>query len=93
MFRLQRRAVAFTRIRDRGGEVPDARSEHRPPPPFYPSCGLPRHIFKSLRYLRPAPKGLRRQPRGCVMRISPSRRPRKHTGRVPTEMKEYPARK
>jgi hypothetical protein len=63
MFRLQRRAVAFTRIGDRGGEVPDVRSEHRPPNPFYPSCGLPRHkrhkVFKSLRYLRPAPKALR----------------------------------
>jgi hypothetical protein len=73
MFRLQRRAVAFTRIRDGGGqEVPDVRSEHRPPNPFYPSCSLPRHrrqnVFKSLRYLRPAPKGLRRQPRAAVMR-------------------------
>jgi hypothetical protein len=34
MFRLQRRAVAFTRIRDQGGEVPDVRSEHRPPNSF-----------------------------------------------------------
>jgi hypothetical protein len=34
MFRLQRRAVAFTRTRDEGGEVPDVRSEHRPPTPF-----------------------------------------------------------
>src|SRR5215212_7635368 len=68
MFRLQRRADAFTRIRDEGGEVPDVRSEHRPPTPFYPSCGLPRHrqqnVFKSLRYLRPAPKALRGHPRG-----------------------------
>jgi hypothetical protein len=67
MFRLQRRAVAFTRIRDEGGEVPDVRSEHRPPNPFYPSGSLPRHRrhndFKSLRYLRPAPKGLTRQRR------------------------------
>jgi len=72
MFRLQRRAVAFTRIRDRGGEVPEVRNEHRPPNPFYPSCGLHRYrrhnIFKFLRYLRPAPKGLRRQPRAAVMR-------------------------
>jgi hypothetical protein len=43
MFRLQRRAVAFTRIRDGGAEVPDVRSEHRPPNPFYLSGGLPRH--------------------------------------------------
>jgi hypothetical protein len=66
MFRLQRRAVAFTRIGDRGGEVPDVRSEHRPPNPFYPSCGLPRYrrhnVFKSLS-LRPAPKALRSHPR------------------------------
>jgi hypothetical protein len=41
MFRLQRRAVTFTRIRDEGGEVPVIRSEHRPPNPFYLSCGLP----------------------------------------------------
>jgi len=55
MFRLQRRAVAFTRIRDEGGEVPDVRSEHCPPNPFYPSGGPPRHrrenVFKSLTYL------------------------------------------
>jgi hypothetical protein len=67
MFRLQRRAVAFTRTRDEGGEVPDVRSEHRPPTPFYPSCGLPRHrrhnVVKSLS-LRPAAKALRRHPRG-----------------------------
>jgi hypothetical protein len=37
----------------RGGEVPDVRSKHRPPNPFYTSCGLPRH---------------KRQPRGCVSR-------------------------
>jgi hypothetical protein len=40
MFRLHRRAVAFTRIGDKGGKVPDVRSEHRPPNPFYPSCAL-----------------------------------------------------
>jgi hypothetical protein len=41
MFRLQRRAVAFTRIRDEGGEVPDLRSEHRPPNPFCHSAAFP----------------------------------------------------
>ena len=68
MFRLQRRAVAFTRIRDRGGEVPDVRSEHRPPSPFYPSGGPPRYrrekFFKPLTYLGPGPRALRSHPRG-----------------------------
>jgi hypothetical protein len=69
MFRLQRRAVAFARIRDvEGVEVPDVRSEHRPPTPFYPSGGLPRHrrenVFKSLRCLGAEPKALRNNPRG-----------------------------
>jgi hypothetical protein len=42
MFRLQRRAVAFTRIRDGGGrEVPDVRSEHRPPNPFSHPAAFP----------------------------------------------------
>ena len=68
MFRLQRRAVAFTRIRDRGGEVPDVRSEHRPPSPFYPSGGPPRHrrhnVFKPLTHLGPEAQALRSHPRG-----------------------------
>jgi len=41
MFRLQRRAVAFTRTRDEGGEVPDLRSEHRPPNPFSHPAAFP----------------------------------------------------
>jgi hypothetical protein len=42
MFRLQRRAAAFTRIRDEGGEVPDVRSEHRPlNPPFSHPAAFP----------------------------------------------------
>jgi hypothetical protein len=36
---------------------------------------------------------VRRERRAAVMRIRPGRRPQKHTGRVPTEMKEHPARK
>jgi len=40
MFRLQRRAVAFTRVRDGGEKSLTVRNEHRPPNPFYPSCGL-----------------------------------------------------
>src|SRR5215213_6853399 len=43
MFRLQRRAVAFTRIRDEGEKSLTVRKEHRPPNAFYPSCGLLRH--------------------------------------------------
>jgi hypothetical protein len=78
MFRLQRRAVAFTRIGDRGGEVPDVRSEHRPPNPFYPSGGHPRHrrhnVFKSLTCLGPAPKALRSPPLGCLGPSIPRRR-------------------
>jgi hypothetical protein len=69
MFRLQRRAVAFTRIRDEGGqEVPDVRSEHRPPNPFYPSGDPPRYrrenVFKFLTYLGSGPKAFRSHPRG-----------------------------
>jgi hypothetical protein len=41
MFRLQRRAVAFTRIRDKGGGVPDVRREHRPPNPFSHPAAFP----------------------------------------------------
>jgi hypothetical protein len=43
MFRLQRRAVAFMRIRDvEGVEVPDIRrSEHRPPTPFSHPAAFP----------------------------------------------------
>jgi hypothetical protein len=41
MFRLQRRAVAFTRSRDEGGKVPDVRSEHRPPNPFSHPAAFP----------------------------------------------------
>jgi hypothetical protein len=64
MFRLQkRRAAALTRTRDvEGEEVPDVRSEHRPPIPFYPSGGRSRYrrenVFKSLTYLGPGPKPL-----------------------------------
>ena len=45
MFRLQkRRAASFTRTRDvEGEEVPDVRSEYRPPIPFYPSGDRPRY--------------------------------------------------
>ena len=52
MFRLQRGGRLPSReSRDvEGVEVPDVRSEHRPPIPFYPSGGLPRHrredVFK-----------------------------------------------
>jgi hypothetical protein len=69
MFRLQkRRAATFTRTRDvEGEEVPDLRSEHRPPIPFYPSGDLPRYrrenVFKSLTYLGPEPQAGRSQPR------------------------------
>jgi hypothetical protein len=41
MFRLQTRAVAFTRIRDKGGGVPDVRSEHRPPNSFSHPAAFP----------------------------------------------------
>jgi hypothetical protein len=57
MFRLQkRRAAAFTRTRDmEGEEVPDVRSEHRPPIPFYPSGDRPRYrrenVFLSLLHI------------------------------------------
>jgi hypothetical protein len=45
MFRLQRGGRPPSREpRDvEGVEVPDVRSEYRPPIPFYPSGGLPRH--------------------------------------------------
>jgi hypothetical protein len=44
VFSLQTRAVALTRIRDKGGGVPDVRSEHRPPnlfshPAAFPAIG------------------------------------------------------
>jgi hypothetical protein len=57
MFRLQkRRAAAFTRTRDvEGEEVPDVRSENRPPIPFYPSGDRPRYrrenVFLSLLHI------------------------------------------
>ena len=57
MFRLQkRRAAAFTRSRDvEGEEVPDVRSEHRPPIPFYPSSDGSRYrqenVFLSLLHI------------------------------------------
>jgi hypothetical protein len=45
MFRLQRGGRPPSReSRDvEGVEVPDVRSEHRPPVPFYPSGNLPRY--------------------------------------------------
>jgi hypothetical protein len=69
MFRLQRGGRPPSReSRDMEGvEVPDVRSEHRPPNPFYPSGDLPRYrrekFFKSLTYLGPAPKAHRSHPR------------------------------
>jgi hypothetical protein len=70
MFRLQRGGRPPSReSRDvEGEEVPDVRNEHRPPNPFYPSGGPPRHrrenVFKSLTYLGAGPKALRSHPRG-----------------------------
>jgi hypothetical protein len=60
MVRLQRRAVAFTRIRDGGGkksltfEVNTALRIHSTHPAAFPAIGS-RMFFKSLRYLRPPP--------------------------------------
>jgi hypothetical protein len=73
MFRLQSGGRPPSReSRDvEGVEVPDIRSEHRPPMPFYPSGDRPRYrrenVFKPLTYLGPGPKALRSHPRGCVM--------------------------
>jgi hypothetical protein len=71
MFRLHRRGGRPPSRESRdveGVEVPDVRSEHRPPIPFYPSGDLPRHrrenVFKSLRYLGPGPKAFRSHPHG-----------------------------
>jgi hypothetical protein len=70
MFRLQRRAVDFTRIRDKGGqksltfEVNTALRLHSPI--RRPSSQRRQNVFKSLRYLRPGAKVLRRQLRGCL---------------------------
>jgi hypothetical protein len=70
MFRLQKGGRTPSReSRDvEGVEVPDVRNEHRPPIPFYPSGGLPRHrqenVFESLRYLWAGLQALRSLPRG-----------------------------
>jgi hypothetical protein len=74
MFRLHRGGRTPSReSRDVGGvEVPDVRSEHRPPfhsthPAAFFAIGG-RMFLKSLRYLGPGPKALRSHPRGCILR-------------------------
>jgi hypothetical protein len=57
MFRLQKGGRSPSRESETGGvEVPDVRSENRPPIPFYPSGGLPRYrredVFKPLSRFR-----------------------------------------
>jgi hypothetical protein len=67
MFSLQRRAVAFTRIRDVGGqksltfEVNTALRIHSTHPAAFPATGG-RIFFKSLTYLGPWPKAIRSHP-------------------------------
>jgi hypothetical protein len=87
MFRLQRRAVAFTRIRNEGGEVPDVRSEHRPPNlPFYRSCRHRCRANLSILLIivgRETPKDrLARQPvGGCRVSVSFGHGQRRHCPR------------
>src|ERR671913_2054840 len=79
MFSLQTRAGAFTRIRDKGGGVPDVRSEHRPPNPFSHPAAFPAiggTISLSVLIFKTAPKALRNNlaPLLCELRACANRR-------------------